>query len=305
VTDLLPSWSPGPTRDAVVAFLGAATDLAVERRVAVFDNDGTLWTERPRYAQLDFFVSELRRAVDRDPSLATRPEYAAVLSGEAGAIEGIGLARVALALAELCAGLEPEEFAERCRRFLYGTPHPALAGRPYAAAVYQPMLELLDELRARRFSLFVLTGGGTEFVRAVSQDLYGVPPEGVVGTLIAYEVERGEGGRLRLLRTAEVLGGANEGETKVLQLQGALGRRPVLAAGNSAGDREMIEYTTSGPAPTLGLLVDHDDGEREAAYASVAATFESAEPITHVARRLGWTVVSMRHDWRTVFEAGP
>jgi hypothetical protein len=162
------------------------------------------------------------------------------------------------------------------------------------------MLELVAELRKLDFTVAVVTGGGTEFVRAVSDELYGVPPEAVVGSLVSYAYSVEARGPV-LRRTVELSGAANEGAAKVSHIQAQLGRRPVLAAGNSGGDREMLEWASSGDGPTLALLVDHDDDQREFAYVSSAETFEEPEPITAVGARAGWTVVSMARDWETVF----
>ena len=297
---LLPSWRDGSTRDALLAFLDAAMALPVAQRVAAFDNDGTLWCERPTFVQYDFLADALAAAAAVDPSLAERAEFAAVLADDSAAISDLGLARVAVALNGLFAGIEPDEFTARAAEFMHRATHRSL-GIPLMAAVYQPMLELLDELRRREFTIFIVSGGGTEFVRAISQELYGVPPESVVGTLIAYQFVRRDDGRPALLRTEQIGSAANEGAAKVSHIQAHLGRRPILAAGNSAGDREMMEWTCAGDGPCLALLVGHDDAEREFAYASTAATFDEAEPIAAVAQRLGWTVVSMAHDWATVF----
>lgn len=299
---LLPSWRPGPTRDAVVAFLDAAMSLPVAERVAAFDNDGTLWCERPTLVQYDFFADGLAAAAAADPTLRDRPEYAAVLDSDAAAMADIGLVRIALALAELFAGIEPDEFTRRARAFMDAAGHRTL-GLPLRRAVYVPMLELLDELHRREFTVFIVSGGGTEFVRAVSDDLYRVPAQNVVGTLVGYAFSRDTEGRPVLHRTPQLGSGANEGENKVVHIQSHLGRRPIFAAGNSAGDREMIEWACAGPGPRMGLLVDHDDAEREFSYVSTAATFEEDETILAVAARLGWTVVSMADDWETVFPA--
>ncbi len=298
-SDPLPSWRQGTTRQAILDFLDQADDIPVERRVAVFDNDGTLWCEKPVYVQLDFFVRELRRAVADRPDLAERPEYRAILDGDRAALGRLGLERVAVALTELFAGLRPEEFDERARAFVTSARHQDF-GVPYDRTVYEPMIELLTAIRSRGFATFVVTGGGTEFVRAVSRQLYGVDPEGVVGTLITYELVR-RGGEPVLIRTGRPSGDANEGPAKIANIQHHLGRRPILAAGNSAGDRDMLEYATAVDGPSLALLVDHDDSEREYSYASEAGTFVSAEPIRDVAQRLGWSVVSMRSDWAQVF----
>lgn len=301
---VLPSWRPGAARDAVLGFLEQVRSVPVEERVACFDNDGTLWCERPRYAQLDFFVDALRSAVVQDPGLGERAEYAALLSGDRSARDEIGLERIALALTELFEGISAQEFTARVRDFFDRAVHPTL-GRPLRTLTYVPMLELLSELRRADVTVLIVTGGGTEFVRAVSQQLYGVPPEAVAGSLIDYDfVPATDGAGPRLTRASRLLGPANEGAAKVTHIQTQLGRRPILAAGNSGGDREMLEWAAAGEGPALALLVDHDDAEREFAYTSTAETFAEAEPITEVGARLGWTVVSMARDWDTVF-GGP
>ena len=297
-TDLLPSWREGSTRSTLLAFIEQADTIPAERRVAVFDNDGTLWCEKPNYTQLDFFVAELRGALEEKPELAERPEYAAILKGNRSAMAELGLERVAFALVELFVGLTPEEFDQRVREFIMNTEHPEL-GAPYAKIIYQPMLELLELLGAHSFSTFIVSGGGTEFVRAISRQLYGVDPEGVVGSLVAYEYIRRDGVPA-LIRKAELQGAANEGPAKVEHIQSFLGRRPIFAAGNSAGDAEMMEYAAAND-PGLALLVNHDDGDREYSYESKAGTFAAAEAILETASRLGWTVVSMQEDWTQVF----
>jgi phosphoserine phosphatase len=273
--------------------------VPADDRVAVFDNDGTLWCEKPNYPQLDFLVSELRLRVGERPEMAERPEYAAILGGDRAAMAELGIERIALALVELFVGQTPEEFEEHARDFIMNASHPKV-GAPYARAVYQPMLELLDLLREHRFAIFIVSGGGTEFVRAVSRELYGVDPEGVVGTLIAYEFVRRDDQPV-LLRTSRVYGEANEGPAKVSHIRAQLGRRPIFAAGNSAGDKEMLEYAVAVPCGGFALLVDHDDSEREYAYASEAGTFAAVEPILETAQRSGWTVASMKSDWAAVF----
>jgi phosphoserine phosphatase len=296
---LLPSWRPGATRDAVTAFLDASTSLAPAERLAVFDNDGTLWCERPLYPQLAFFIDQVAEAVGRTPELAQRPEYAALMRHDLAAVAELGIGRVVTAVLELFEGMSADEFAERSQRFLTGTMHPTLRV-PYTKAVYQPMLELLAALRSRQFSVVIVSGGGTEFVRSISEQVYGIGTEAVIGTLVGYEYRVDDDGPT-LVRTAAVHGDANEGAAKVVNIQQLVGRRPSLAAGNSAGDREMIDWTLAGPGPSLGLLVDHDDAEREMAYESVAGTFETSGSIVDIGRRSGWTVVSMRDDWARIW----
>jgi len=301
MSERLPSWRPGATRDTVLDYLDGLGGVPVEDRVAYFDNDGTLWCERPGYVQLDFFVDALQRRAADDPSLAERPEFDAVLRADPAAMGEVGMERIAVALAGLFDGETPDTFATIVDEFIDRYRHPTL-DRPVAGLVYQPMLELLDELRALDFTIGIVTGGGTEFVRRLSHDLYGVPPELVVGTLIGYEFER-EGDPPQLRRTVALMGAANEGATKVTQIQSQLGRAPIVAGGNSGGDREMMEWATSGRHPGLAILVDHDDAEREYEYVGRAQTFEESEPITDVAQRLGWVTVSMARDWDTVFPA--
>ena len=244
-------------------------------------------------------MDELRRCVEDDSSIAERPEFDAVLRADPDAIGEVGLVPIALALAGLFDGRTPEEFATAVDAFVLEYRHPTLR-RPLAGLVYQPMLEVIQALRTLDFTVGIVTGGGTEFVRCISEALYGVAPELVVGTLIGYEVER-DHGRPTLRRTLSLMGSANEGAAKVSNIQTQLGRRPVIAGGNSGGDREMLEWACAGPHGGLAILIDHDDAEREFAYTSTAQTFEESEPITDVAARLGWVTVSMARDWTTVF----
>jgi len=296
---LLPSWRDGPTRDRLVSFLEASDEVPIRRRVAVFDNDGTLWCEKPNYVQMEFFLHLLAAAVDHDPRLADRREFRALLDGDGAEVRALGIERVVFALVGLTEGWSPEYFASRVRGFVDTARHPH-RGVPLADMRYLPMLELLDALRSRDFDVYLVTGGGAEFVRALSSSFYGVSPEGVVGSQVGYTVERVDG-RPGLRRTVSLVGDVNEGDAKIGNIQRQLGRRPIFAAGNSAGDAAMLDYALGADGPTCSVLIDHDDADREYAYESRAASFDSGDVITEVARRSGWTVVSMRHDWSTVF----
>jgi phosphoserine phosphatase len=298
----LPSWRPGATRDAILAFLDGLEHVSVDERVAYIDNDGTMWCEKPTYVQFDFFEDALHQRVAADPSLGERAEFAAVLAGDMAAVGEIGLARVAGALAALFDGQTPDEFAAAVAGFLDRYRHRTLGTR-LEGVIYQPMLELLDELRARAFTIGIITGGGTEFVRQVSKRWYGVEPGMVVGTLIGYTFDRDEDGKPVVRRTISQLGSANEGGAKIEHIQSQIGRPPILAVGNSGGDREMLEWAQASRHGGLAVLVDHDDGEREFAYESTAATFKDDEPITTVGQRLGWVIVSMKDDWDPIFAA--
>jgi phosphoserine phosphatase len=245
-------------------------------------------------------IGELRNAVTADPKLADREEYRAILSGDREALADLGLERVVFSLVDLHRGLTPEEFSGRVAEFFAYYRHPE-RDVPVRDLRYQPMLELIDALRSQQFDVYLVTAGGAEFVRVISQDFYGVKPEGVVGSQIDYELERDESGVLRLRRTSSAIGGPNEGPVKPGSLQRLLGRRPVVAGGNSAGDAEMLEYVQTYDGPSLALLVNHDDPVREYAYESRAETFETSETILETAARLGWVVASIREDWATVF----
>ena len=300
MNDRLPSWRPGPTREAILTFLDNIEAVPVDERVAYVDNDGTMWCEKPTYVQFDFFVDALRQRVDENPALAERPEFSAVLNGDMAAIGEIGLAKVAGALTALFDEQTPDEFGDAVDDFLARYRHRTL-GSTLAGIIYQPMLELLDELRAHDFTIGIVTGGGTEFVRQLSKRCYQVEPGMVVGTLIGYAFGRDSDGRAEVRRTISHMGDANEGGAKVEHIQAQIGRPPILAAGNSGGDREMLEWAQANRHGGLAILVDHDDSEREFAYESAAVTFEEKESITTVGQRLGWVVVSMHKDWETVF----
>lgn len=283
----LPSWQPGATREAIEVFLDGAEMLPEERRVAVFDVDGTLWCERPHNPQLEFLVAELRGALASRPELAERPEYRAVLEWDVGAIARLGTVNVMLALSELHAGLTPEEFDARVATWFGATRHPDKQV-PWSQTRYRPMLELIAELRARHFSVYLATGSGTEFVRVISQRYFGVSPEGVAGAQVGYELDHGLG-LPRMLRTRETVGDPNEGAAKVGNIIRSLGRRPILAAGSNAGDAQVLEYTAATEGPSLSLLLRHDDADREYAYDG------------GVTAQGGWSTVSMKDDWSTVF----
>lgn len=299
-TRRLPSWRPGPAKDAILGYLDDVEAVPVDERVAYLDNDGTMWCERPQYVQYDFFLDVLRRRTKDDPSLARHPEFAAVLDSDVAAIGEIGLARIAGALAALFDGTAPAEFAAAVDDFIARYRHPEF-DVPVRSLVYQPMLELIDELRFHDFTVGIVTGGGTEFVRRVSSRLYGVPPELVVGTIIGYEFARDDESRPQLRRTVSLMGTANEGPAKIANIQAQTGRAPIVAVGNSGGDREMLEWAQSSAHGGLAILLDHDDADREYAYRSAAATFQDDEPITDVAQRLGWVTASMAEDWEQVF----
>jgi phosphoglycolate phosphatase-like HAD superfamily hydrolase len=291
---MLDSWTEGPTKSAIVDFVRlATTKLAPMDRVAVFDNDGTLWCEKPAYIQLDFLVRQLAAAVAADPSLEARPAYAAASSGDlawfGNAVtkhyqgDDSDLKELGAAILSASSGVNVEEHAARVADFFASARHPTL-GRPYTACGYAPMVELLHYLEASGFTCYIVSGGGRDFMRPVTTTMYGIPPERVVGSSVGLTFADGN------LITTGVTEFLNDGPVKPVRIWGRVGRRPIFAAGNSNGDIEMLEYTHG-----MRLLVRHDDAEREFDYVA------GAEKALDQAAKSGWTVASMKNDWTTVF----
>jgi phosphoserine phosphatase len=304
----LASWREGEAKRAIVGFVErvSAPDspafVPPPARVAVFDNDGTLWTERPTYPQALFIMERVRGLAATGPDLGELPAARALAAGDLrGALAG-GLDALAEVILRAHAGMTPDAYTAEVVDWFARAVHPT-RGVPFTQLVYQPMLELIAYLRAAAFRVFIVTGGGVEFVRAVSADLYGVPPDDVVGSSVQVAVERRDG-RLELVRQPAFRGPPNEGEPKPVNIQAHIGLRPIFAAGNSAGDREMLEYATTGRNASLAIVLEHDDDEREEAYGGASFTDPGAEPILASAQRHGWTVVSLRRDWACVFAPG-
>lgn len=299
MTELL-SWSEGPTKSAIVDFVGrVTTEVPPEERVAVFDNDGTLWCEKPAYIQLDFLVRRLAAQAAADPALAAKQPYAAAASGDLAWFgdavtkhyngDDSGLKVLAGGILLAYAGMSVEDHAARIKAFFAEAQHPTLK-RPYTACGYRPMVELLRYLEANGFTNYIVSGGGRDFMRPVTMSMYGVPPERVIGSSVGLDFVDGQ---LRTTATPEFL---NDGPVKAVRIWGRIGRRPIFAAGNSNGDIQMLEYTAAGTGPSMGLLVRHDDDEREFGYTA------GAEKAFGLAADRGWTVASMRDDWATVFD---
>lgn len=292
---MLESWRDGPARSAIVDFVQwAGNDVAPDERVAVFDNDGTLWCEKPAYIQLDFIVRRLAEKAAADAELATQQPYRAATEGDLGWFGGAitkhyqgddnDLGLLAKAGLSLHMSMTVEQYAARVDDFFASADHPIL-GRPYRRCTYAPMVELLRYLAANDFTCYIVSGGGRDFIRPVAQDLYGIPPERVIGS--AQGLKFGGSGDLSIQPALDIF---DDGPEKPVQMWSRIGRRPILAAGNSNGDDEMLRYTRG-----LRLLVDHDDADREFAYRA------GAERVLEHAASEDWTVVSMQRDWSTVF----
>ncbi|HET6175253.1 MAG TPA: HAD family hydrolase [Gaiellales bacterium] len=301
----LASWNEGAARAAILDYLarisadGGPEYVPPAERIAVVDNDGTLWCEKPAYVQAFFILERLHARAAADPELAARDVVKVLRANDLVGASKQGTAAVLGVLLDMHSGLTTDEFEEAVARWQERFRHPRFGG-PVAELVYAPMVELLELLREHDFRIFIVTGGGVDFLRPLAAQLYGVQPDDVIGSAVRVEFKRRDG-KVELVRTAALAGSPNEGPPKVASIHAHIGRRPIVAAGNSAGDSEMLEFAHTGARPSLCIVVDHDDAEREYAYSGKALTNSNAEPILTTAQRFGWTVASMRNDWSRVF----
>jgi phosphoserine phosphatase len=301
--DPLPSWNEGAAKEAIVGFVARVTReggpdfVPPSERIATFDNDGTLWSEQPIYVQLAFAFDRVRELAPQHPEWRTKGPFKSVLAGD----PRVALAGGERALAELLAathvGNTTEEFDAIVRQWIATAHHPR-SGRPYIEMVYQPMIELLAYLRANGFKTFIVSGGGVDFMRPWTEDVYGIPPEQVVGSRakLAYEVRDGVP-RIERLAGVDLV---DDKAGKPVGIQQQIGRRPIAAFGNSDGDFEMLEWTTSGPGPRLGMIVHHTDPTREWAYDRDSPIGTLSRALDEAPKR-GWVVVDMKQDWKIVY----
>ena len=301
---MLDSWQDRPARQAIIDFVAKVTGedgsepVPVEERVAVFDNDGTLWCEKPMPIQLDFILRRLVEMAEADEALRERQPWKAAHERDYGwfgevmdahyAGDDSNLGVLAAGVLAAHGGIDVEAFEAQADAFLRAAQHPTL-GRGYLETAYAPMLELLEYLTSNSFSTYIVSGGGRDFMRPISQDVYGIPRERVIGSAISLGYENGT---ITRKPEPEFL---DDGPEKPIRIWSRVGRRPLLAAGNSNGDSAMLEFSQHPDRPSLSLLVLHDDAEREFDYTA------GAEQALEQAARDGWTVVSVKDDWRTVF----
>jgi phosphoglycolate phosphatase-like HAD superfamily hydrolase len=303
-TDLLPSWNAGNAKKSIIEFVEKVTTrgspgfVPPEERIATFDNDGTLWAEQPMYFQLIFALDRVKALAPQHPEWKDKEPFASLLKGDVkGALAGGERAMVEIVMVTH-AGMSTAEFEQIVKDWITTAKHPK-TGRLYTEMVYQPMLELLAYLRANGFKTFIVSGGGIEFMRPWAEKVYGVPPEQVVGSSIKTKYEERDG-KPELVRLAE-LNFIDDKAGKPVGINLHIGRKPIAAFGNSDGDREMLEWTQAGNGARLTMLVHHDDAEREWAYGADSKIGTFSDSLMAEAKNNGWTVISMKNDWKSVF----
>ena len=305
--DSLPSWNDSPSRQAILDFVATVTDesgpdyVPPVERIAAFDNDGTLWCEKPLYVQLDYFLRKLAGQAESDPSLrwqqpwqaAWEKDYVWLSDGITQHYQGDDsrLQELLRGILVLSKDRPVEQVEAEARAFVDNERHPTL-GLRYRDCVYQPMLELLRLLEANGFASYIVSGGGRDFMRGFAEQLYGIPRERVLGSAVAYRYVDDEGGAIVQRADLDFM---NDGPDKAIQIWNVTGHRPILAAGNSSGDVQMLTFAGGPARAALRVLVVHDDAGREFDYVA------GAEKALSAAQTHGWTTISVKRDWRTVF----
>ena len=308
--DPLPSWNDGLAKQAIIEFVQATSDRSSSKfvpaadRIATFDQDGTLWVEHPMYTQVVYCLDRVPTIVKEKPELAKVEPFKTVLSGDREAIAKLSMDDLLKILTATLTGMSVEEFRAEVKTWLETARDPRW-NRPYTELTYLPMIELLKYLRANGYKTYIVTGGGQDFVRVYSEQVYGIPPEQVVGTAAGVKYGYHKDGKPFLTKEPKLLlNDNNAGKPEGIHLM--IGRRPAAAFGNSTGDRQMLEYTKAGEGDRLTMLVLHDDDQREYAYGPAlrlpntkVGTFTQA--LYDEAKKNGWFVISMMKDWKRIF----
>lgn len=302
--DPLPTWSTGEAKTAINNFVVAVSDptgpdfVPEAERIAVFDNDGTLWAEQPVYVQFLFAIDMAKARATADPAWAATPALRAAAKGDIAGVAAGGEAAFAEVLAATHSGMSIDAFTAEVSTWLAEARHPT-TGRLLTEMVYAPMLELLDHLRANGFSVYIVSGGGVDFIRAFAETVYGVPPENVIGSMGEATFEIVDG--VPLVMKEPGISFIDDGPGKPVAIARHIGRRPVLAVGNSDGDMAMLQWATTGEGPQLGLIVRHTDAAREWAY-DRESPVGRLDVALDTAPAAGWIVIDMAADWLRIFE---
>jgi phosphoglycolate phosphatase-like HAD superfamily hydrolase len=309
-TDPLPSWDDGPAKQAIVEFVQATTTQGSQQfvppaeRIATFDQDGTLWVEHPMYSQVVYCLDRVPAVVKAKPELAKIEPFKTVLSGNREAMAKFTMDDLMKILAATLTGMSVEEFQAEARKWLSTAKDPRWK-KTYTELTYLPMQEVMKYLRANGYKTYIVTGGGQDFVRVYSEHVYGIPPEQVVGTAGGTKYGYDKSGKPFLTKELKLLlNGNNAGKPEGIHLM--IGRRPYAAFGNSPGDRQMLEYTKAGGGVRLAMLVLHDDVQREYAYGPAQGLPDTkvgafSQALYDQAKKQGWTIISMKNDWKRIF----
>lgn len=304
---VLPSWKDGATRQAIVDFVQAVTHeggpkfVAVEDRIAVFDNDGTLWTEHPVYFQFAFILDRVKALAPQHPEWKENEPFKSVLAGDMQGLAASGEKGIVELAMETHGGMTTDEFNAIVTDWFASARHPKFK-RPYSELTFVPMRELLDYLRANGFKTYIVSGGGVEFMRPMTEKMYGIPPEQVIGSRIATKYMLKDDKPI-LMREPKV-DFIDDGPGKPVGINAIIGRRPIFVAGNSDGDYEMLRWATAGDGPRLGVIVHHTDEVREYAY-DRETHFGKLDKAMTEANQRGWILIDMKNDWSKVYDALP
>jgi hypothetical protein len=306
----LPSWNEGPAKQAILDFVRDTTDRASpkfvppEKRIATFDQDGTLWVEHPVYSQMMYCLDRVPVLADQKPELKNEEPFKTVLSGDREAIAKLSMRDLEKIILVTLTGMTIDEFEDEGKKWLATAKDPRWK-RPYTELTYQPMLEVLTYLRANGFKTYIVTGFGQDFVRLYSQQVYGIPPEQVIGSALAVKYDYGKDGKPILIKEPKLLLNNNyAGKPEGIYLM--IGQRPYASFGNSTGDQQMLEYTGAGDGARLAMLVLHDDATREYAYGPAQGLPDTkvgtfTPELYAEAKKKNWTVISMKNDWKRIF----
>jgi phosphoserine phosphatase len=303
-TDPLPSWNDGPVKKAITDFVARVTTqgspdfVPADQRIATFDNDGTLWCEQPFYFQMAFAFDRVKALAPQHPEWKTKQPFKALLQGDVKTAASAGEKGLLSVVAATHSGMTVTEFEKTVLEWLKTARHPRFK-LPYDALVYQPMLEVMAYLRANGFKTFIVSGGGMDFMRPWTERIYGIPPEQVVGSSGVTQFRLLPDGKTELFKTPKV-NFIDDGPGKPVGIYNNIGRRPIIAFGNSDGDLQMLQYVTSGSGARLGLYVHHDDAMREYAYDRKSQIGRLDKGLDEAKAR-GWPLISMKNDWKVIF----
>lgn len=302
MTDRLSLWHDTPIKQTIIDYVTTITDenspnyVPPSERIATFDNDGTLWCEKPTYIQLMFVIERLRAIAEDDATLRDQPTYKAALEGDLayfGSLYPGNIPALMQMVFDTHGNMTQAEFESQALQFLNEQHHPRF-GVPYKQLTYKPMIELIRYLEANDFKVFIASAGGMSFVRTVSEEIYGIPRERVIGSNLAFETQMTDAGPV-LYRKPQLIEPVDDGPGKPINIELHIGRKPIVTGGNATGDIEMLWYSETARYPSLQLIVNHDDANREYAY-----NYTDSKVLT-LAKQRGWNIISMREDWRQVF----